>query len=310
MNKVSSLTDSLAEFSLNSPVVESSSAQAVVVASASTGVLKGSDGQNLSITSSRSHIFSSSGRALAVSAFLSCLELGRLCQVSKTTKGNIDKKVIWDKALYKECDSFGPERWAYHFERKVDDVPQLPPDTFADKAWVKNFMKSHILQLMPATLDNEPLTPNLIEKLTLHPKQGHAIGYRYFSKIARDEYGNKPIASKSYWVWVTKGLLDGSRNKSPEAMEAIALEKGYQLMNAGVAIVCNLTHYVKTEERLYGDKPLTYTYTSDKTSAGYRLVVGGFSPAGLDVYDGDDFVDEYYGVAGQRPCGSSVAIGS
>lgn len=77
-------------------------------------------------------------------------------------------------------------------------------------------------------------------------------------------------------------------------------EKGCCMPSVLEAVVLNLMVFAFTNERLYGEKPLTYTRCSEKVDEKFPVVVGGFGPKGLDVYEGPDFEDSGYGVAALR----------
>ncbi len=185
----------------------------------------------------------------------------------------------------------------------VGEVPPLPEDIIhtlnSPCPWFagEKVFETHMLVLIPATVNGNPLTLNSIGELVKSPKMGHLTEYRYIWKDLKDEHGDTAIG-ESYWVLMTTGVLEGSRGKTREVQLAFAASQtGYQapaLLEAATSI---FMQYVSKEERLFSNDPWIYTCCQEQTN-GWKLAVGGFAPAGLRVNISYD--DNFVGVAALR----------
>jgi hypothetical protein len=109
----------------------------------------------------------------------------------------------------------------------------------------------------------------------------------------------------------TQGVLPESRNKPPgEQDELISVLSQKAFVNYETPSVNNFPralflHKVATGESLYtagnAQNGHLYTYTRlQESTQNWRLVVGGFAPAGLGVYYDSYFGSDYVGVAALR----------
>ena len=165
----------------------------------------------------------------------------------------------------------------------------------------KKVKETHLLVLIPNTVNGKPFTMNYLGELIHKPKSGHSTEYRYYS-----DYSKKAVGEKSYpshWVLMTRDIIPGSRDKgSKECSDMIANHRKktgipYELPNLLEATASILMHYVKTGERLYTDDPWTYTFSQDVDKYNNPLGVGGFAAVGLFVGSYD-----YYGRLGVAGC--------
>ena len=151
----------------------------------------------------------------------------------------------------------------------------------------KKVKKTHLLVLIPNTVNGKPFTVNYLGELIQRPKSGYSTKYEYYSSYPKEAVGDKSYLS--HWVLMTKDIIPGSRRASySECCKLIAnhSEKTgvpYELPHELDATTCILMHYVKTGERLYSDKPPTFTYSQDVAKDGAPLVVGGFESCGIAV---------------------------
>src|SRR5262249_38119970 len=105
---------------------------------------------------------------------------------------------------------------------------------------------------------------------------------------------------------MTKNVIEGSRNKSYTDQQTLITELNeqtginYDVPNLLDATICIFMQCVSSEERLFSNKPWTYTRCQEKTQEGYQIIVGGFSSAGLDVHDVNFFDFDFIGVAALR----------
>jgi hypothetical protein len=156
--------------------------------------------------------------------------------------------------------AFGKVVWESHLGA-VDDEPVLPSniDKILDSDcpfWPgKKVKDTHLLVLIPATVDDKPFTLDLLGELVKQPQKGNGVNYEL------DEEGETvqkyltetvPPPKESYWVLMTKNVV--SRNNSidryPEYDTPTVLE----------AVTTILTNYVRSKEWIYEE---VYTYCKE-----------------------------------------------
>ncbi|MCB1111567.1 MAG: hypothetical protein KDK72_02780, partial [Chlamydiia bacterium] len=123
-------------------------------------------------------------------------------------------------------------------------------------------------------------------------------GYSYILDRIKQLHGDITV-QESYWALMTTDVIPGNREKSREEQLVLASRvENYDAPTLLQAAVCNFVEYVGSGKRLFGNEPWTYTCCKEEPIKGWKLVVGGFAPAGLDVvnYSGNVNV----GVAGVR----------
>jgi hypothetical protein len=190
--------------------------------------------------------------------------------------------------------SFGAEEWSRYFG-EVGEVPWLPwhvVDTlnYPCPFWPGKLIKdTHLLVLIPATVAGRPFNLNLLGGLIQRPQGGSSpTKYRRYSNKIQAEFGTQsPI--RSYWVLMTRDVLEGSKGKKYAAQQALVAHHAgrtglpYELPGALEAATVILSHYIHRGNRLYADMPWTYTRCQDLVGHRYPVVVGGFSSEGLDI---------------------------
>ena len=219
--------------------------------------------------------------------------VSQLSQVESRLSARVDKSV-----------------WEQYFGA-IGEEPALPDDLeeILDSPcpfWHgRQVRDTHLLALIPSHVAGKPLTLNYLGELIQSPKGGgHGTKYRNYWNAAREALGRQSPES-SYWVLMTKDVLEGSRNKSYQDQCAlVARHQGYTVPGALEAAVVMLLHHVRKGERLYSDNPDTYTRCREKDKNGDPVVVGGFSSVGFNVsYDSSD---DHNGVAGLRKFGAAT----
>ena len=214
--------------------------------------------------------------------------------------------------------SFGVEEWRRYFG-EVGAAPSLPSD-IADilnsgcPFWPGTRVRdTHLLVLMPATVNGEPFNLDLLGALIKRPRgRGYSTKYCYYDSDIREQFGARS-PTRSYWVLMTRDVLEGSRGKTyAEQRELVAGHASrtglsYKLPSALEAATAILAHHVRSGGRLYMDEQRTWTRCQDlvvdEGEGKYPVAVGGFSSGGLFVsYGGDgyDLGSNYIGVAGFR----------
>ena len=209
---------------------------------------------------------------------------------------------------------FGAKEWSQYFGA-VGMEPSLPPDIDEIMGsdcpfWTGKAVKdTHLLVLIPSKVDDKPFSLNLLEKLIQHPKdEGNPTKYRSYGDAIEKRFGTQSPRC-SYWVLMTRDVLEGSRSKDYTAQEALVAAHVYhtgllyELPGVLEAVTAILLHYVRNEERLYTDNPWTYTRCQELIAWGgssYPAVVGGFSSGGLAVSAHNYNHSSHFGVAGLR----------
>jgi hypothetical protein len=210
---------------------------------------------------------------------------------------------------------FGEEQWRANFGN-VGAVPLLPED-------IGNILRSpcpywpgetvgdtHMLVLIPASVNGEPLTFNSFERLVQNVTDpDHKTGYRHVYDPIRDTYGN--VAPQgSQWVLMTKDVIPESRDKSfAEQTALVKVSEDHDVPDFLTATVSILAHFVNTGVCLFSIDPWTYTRCKEQINVSQmggvnvnQITVGVLAPAGLFVgNDHDDYGGSLYnGVAGLR----------
>jgi energy-coupling factor transporter ATP-binding protein EcfA2 len=191
---------------------------------------------------------------------------------------------------------FGAKAWKQYFG-EVGEEPSLPADigTILGSPcpfWPDKRVKdTHLLVLVPATVDGKPFTLDLLGDLIKSPQGfGSKTEYRYYdSSYVKEELGAKS-PGRSYWVLMTRDVLPGSRDKTYDAQEVLVAthvrETGlsYKIPDVLEAATAILSHHAHTGECLYTNDPSTYTRCQNRVgSNNYPVFVGDFSPGGLGV---------------------------
>ena len=204
---------------------------------------------------------------------------------------NIDKCPLLTEIVLRN-KAFGKKEWEKHFG-DVGVEPPLPthiekilnePCSFWPNKKVK---ETHLLVLIPNTVNGRPFTVSYLEELIQKPKSGYATKYKYYNDYAKEAVGDKSYPS--HWILMTSDIIPGSRHENCSKCCKLITDHikktglPYELPHLLDATTSILMYYVKTGKRLYSDDPWTFTYSQDIEEYGNQLVVGGFSSDGLSV---------------------------
>ena len=185
--------------------------------------------------------------------------------------------------------AFGKADWEKYFG-EVGIEPPLPPNIHdilesSCPFWpAKKVKETHLLVLIPQTVNGKALTLDYLEQLIQKPLGGgHATKYGYYHEPVKKEHGGKP-AGQSHWVLMTTDVIPTSRGKFyGQQQELVRKYAHYQIPQTLEAAACILMEHVKEGKRLYPRDPWTFTRCQEQT-AGLQNVVGGFGPSGLYVH--------------------------
>ena len=218
---------------------------------------------------------------------------------------------------------FGSQAWHRYFG-EVGAAPSLPSDIdeilhsacpfWSDKA-VKD---THLLVLIPATVDGRAFTLDLLEELIQNPRGGgHSTQYFLYDDAVQQSSGDV-YSSGPYWVLLTRDVLPGSRNKPYEAQQALVAAQTthidyfpYRVPNVLEVATAILSHYVRSGHRLYDEEtdklPSTSTrctaLSEDASEHPSPVTVGRFCSRGL-VFLSEFDDDTEFGVCCLRRFGS------
>ena len=203
--------------------------------------------------------------------------------------------------------AFGEAEWKQYFG-DVGSAPDLPSDMAAIldgpcPFWPNEKVgDTHLLVLIPATVDGVPFTLNLLGELVQRPKNGgHRTEYSCYNRRITAQIGEES-PPRSYWLLMTHDVLPGSQNKAYTAQKELVAGYAsggsvpYELPSVLEVATAILMHHAREGERLFGDDPWTYTRCQEMVDSSYPAVVGGFEFSGLDV-NYDVFVDDSNGAA-------------
>ena len=195
-----------------------------------------------------------------------------------------------------------------------------------DETTAQRVRENHLLTLIPSTVDGAPFTLDKLGELIRRNHGGRmaafrdnfendtgakAHGFHWYSEYIPNRVRTKRLSGTSYWLLFPKTILADSRSKHRAGHEAqVQKECGssYRMPHVLEAATSLLAHYAvhyapgkrpEAQKRLYANENSkgwwTYTRCEETAKEGYGLFVGGFGPAGLDVYyiysdDGNDGV--------------------
>ena len=202
-----------------------------------------------------------------------------------TAKDNVSSSIL--------SITFGKADWEKYFgdiglepplPANIEEILNEPCSFWPDK----KVKETHLLVLIPDTVNGNPFTMNYLEELIQKPKSEHSTKYKYYYDGAKKAVGDKSYPS--HWVLMTRDIIPGSKGKQcKKCHNMIAKHRKktgltYEFPHLLEATASILMHYVKTGERLYPDDPWTFTCSQDVDKYNKPLVVGGFLPVGLNVF--------------------------
>jgi hypothetical protein len=208
------------------------------------------------------------------------------------------------------ADVFGVVDWNWFFG-DVGEVPPLPSNIQAILQGPcplfpgKTVQDTHLLVLIPQTVNGAPFTLNMLRDLVKAPQRGGIptqIDVQGSWKEALDKYGPTP-ARTSHWVLMSKRVLTGSSGGMDyQTQWKLVAGRGfyYEVPLLLDAVTCVLLERVRTGTFLYADTPWVYVQEDIDNR---RLVVGAFAASGLRVVVSDyggDFPRAGIGVAALR----------
>jgi hypothetical protein len=213
------------------------------------------------------------------------LELDRMKAKNKASQ--LKQRV---KMLELASKVFGKAQWEKYFGN-IGVEPLLPKDIhqilFAPcPFWPgKRIHETHLLVLVPQTVNGQPLTLKALGDLVKTPLKGNATKYRYF-ELGKHIDSPAPL---SHWVLLTRDVFKDSLNKNYQEQQVLLAQCSqkaqavYEVPTVLDATVCLFMEYFRSGTRLCGDKPYTWAVCEEEFDANSQLGVGGFTTEGLSV---------------------------
>jgi hypothetical protein len=237
--------------------------------------------------------------SLEIFSHLNSQELSRCFRVNKTWKALAEVETLWETP---PKIAFGKKQWETYFG-DIGEEPLLPkvihkilkcPCPF----WPgKKVEETHMLVLIPKTVNGNPLNLITLGELVKAPKEGRPSQYLDDLNGSIVNAHGHQATPNSHWVLMTKDVIEGSRNNWSVGQEAlIASYANYEVPKVLNVAICSFMNYLH-----FGELPFTsnrWTYTRCKERAQGSIVVG-CTPNGLMVFssvsDGN-----YIGMAAER----------
>jgi hypothetical protein len=222
-------------------------------------------------------------------AKLSLPALGMCCSVSKAWNKMAGEHM---KAFSHE-KAFGPKEWFIHFGVHLRNVPRLPPNiveilnAFCPFWPEKKVYETHVLVLAPETVNGQSLTLELLGELVKKPLIGNPSQYKGF---ALGEYTD-PVALPPHWVLLTRDVIEGSRNQSYEAQQALIAECSQkakvfcEVPKVRDVTICIFMEHVRSGTRLYPVNPYTWTRCQEMFDDESQVGIGCYASSGLHGND-------------------------
>lgn len=251
---------------------------------------------------------------LIVFSYLSPENLRRCSRVCRIWRTLANTESLWMN--FTPSVAFGKKEWEKYLG-VVGQQPCLPhmidkilnsPCPFVEG---KRVEETHLLTLIPETVNGKPLTLNFLEELVKQPKQGQPTKYRYDCISHLIRHGTNPV-SRSYWVLMTREIIPKSTDEVCESQvrllniftqkAKIPYETPYEMPLPIEAATSILTEYLRTGKRLYGGffRSLKYTRCQAFLPFAGTVDIGGLNEDGLRVDDVNGSHGSDVGVAGVR----------
>lgn len=239
---------------------------------------------------------------LNIFSYLSTNELAKYQRVNSKWKVLMSDETLW-KAL-PPIIAFGKKQWENYFGN-IGEEPPLPENIheilnklcpFCPSKKVK---ETHMLVLIPKTVNGNPLNLKALGKLVKALKMANPAKYKFRRTFENDDQAT----DKSHWVMMTKDIIEESRNKSYTDQKALIAEFAnktridYEVPKALDAAICIFMHYIHFEEYLFNN--MNFTSCQEKFN-NRQISVGGFSDRGLVICPGSYFNIGVVGVAPLR----------
>ena len=154
---------------------------------------------------------------------------------------------------------FGKAEWEKYFgdvgiepplPKNIEDILNSPCPFWPGK----KVRETHLLVLVPQTINGKPYTINVLGELIKKPKVGNKSRYYSSNGYIQDNLGNQSFAS--HWILITKEVIPKSQNRSYNVQKELI--KNYPLYNLPGTLE------VATAIQMYHAQVGEYLYTVDR----------------------------------------------
>jgi hypothetical protein len=210
--------------------------------------------------------------------------------------------------------AFGKEAWAQFFNCDVGEEPPLPAniDSILNSHCLfwpdKKVKETHLLVLIPRRVDGRSFTLNGLAKLVRcdHLEKVGTKIWHYDAVVKKILGLQSP--THSYWALVTRDVLPVSQYQIDADQNVVVSDHlsqvGYTVPGTLEMATAILAHHIRSGENLYSDASCTYVRCQEHVVPRSPAVVGGLSPAGLQIHGFESAVRlhdaTYIGVACSR----------
>ena len=206
--------------------------------------------------------------------------------------------------------AFGKAKWEKYIG-EVGEEPPLPADIdkiLKDRCpfsfWPKRIEQTHMLVLIPETVNGKPLTLQYLGELVKNPKSnGNSTHFKHPKDTETfKKHCDKPVA-KSHWVLMFKDLFPNTVDKLYSEQQTLVesfnrKNKKYQyhIVKVLEAATCNFMEHISTGTYLYHSAGIVFSSKYSRCQEeyeGHQLVLGSYNWHGLTL-PSVFFLDGYY----------------
>lgn len=157
---------------------------------------------------------------------------------------------------------------------------------------------THILMLIPKTVDGNPFTLTLLFELINTALPDSNLGFKSIPDDVLAAFGDKPV-KESHWVLMPKYMIPDSEDKSYEEQKELAeAVKGYEVLSLLEAATAILLDQLRTGQLFYDEN--VYIRCREMMG-GHPLAIGGATDEnGLTMHNFRDFKDPQLGISAIR----------
>jgi hypothetical protein len=176
--------------------------------------------------------------------------------------------------------AFGKGYWNHYFG-DIGKEPPLPENineilqTASPLNPQKKVYQTHLLTLIPASVNGVPLTLKTLQELVKDKAK--------YDIFEIGLYEDEPVLF-SHWTLLTQDIIPESRNRAYSRHEKLIQKyPGYEIPNVLDTTVAIIMAFVQDGTRFYSTNPRTCTRCQETSSKSTHLIVGNFSKSGLHV---------------------------
>jgi hypothetical protein len=228
-------------------------------------------------------------------AYLSATQLAKCAGISRTWKRVASDATLWNaldlRKISPSLKVFDESDWVTYvdlpsFGLTTKDAPRL--DKRKAIPVLKRCLSFPVEGDKGVTLLTIPkgLTLNKLVKLAESPIKGNTTKFRYIWNCISNKFGDIEV-DKTYRIVITNNVLKVITNNVlkwnlfPSNRETLLKRIGCEMPKLLEAAVLLVVTFMSSGERLYNDKPKTYTRCSEV--ACFQLIIGNFSQDGILV---------------------------